>query len=195
MARSSEYKKNSNNRRVNFHRRVKTYLADQQKNVRKRYNNINNEYKPKNVFESEPRKGENLSQYASVDMLRAWALKHNITRNAICELLTILIALGMNWLPKDARTLLSTPTSSETAVVANGVMWYNGIENNLRRIFRSINTELTLKLNINIDGIPLFKAARKEFWPILVNLHGENLNCKFAQSVCSDVLIKSRVIS
>lgn len=103
--------------------------------------------------------------------LRLWALKHNITRNALSDLLKILIAFGMTWLPADSRTLLETPQNITTVNIANGQLWYNGIEKNLRRIFEKLNKNVTLLLNFNVDGIPIFKSAKKEFWPILANMH------------------------
>lgn len=52
--------------------------------------------------------------------LRKWAVKNNITRNALTELLKILISFGLTWLPSDSRTLLETPQSTQLVNVANG---------------------------------------------------------------------------
>lgn len=104
--------------------------------------------------------------------LRFWAIKHNITRNALCDLLKILISFGLTWLPSDARTLLHTPQRTSLINISNGQSWYNGIEKNLRRIFENLDRNMKLSLNFNVDGLPLFKSAKKEFWPILANIHG-----------------------
>lgn len=103
--------------------------------------------------------------------LHVWAVKHNITRNALTELLKILISFGLTWLPSDSRTLLQTPTSTQLVNVANGQLWYSGIEINLRRIFSETKTSLELMLNFNIDGLPIFDSTKNEFWPILANFH------------------------
>lgn len=103
--------------------------------------------------------------------LRVWAVKHNITRNALTELLKILISFGLTWLPSDSRTLLQTPRFTQLVNVANGQQWYNGIEKNIRQIFWEAKKDLQLVLNFNIDGLPIFDSAKKEFWPILGNIH------------------------
>lgn len=102
--------------------------------------------------------------------LRMWAIKHNITRNALCELLKILVYFGLTWLPLDARTLLETPKHVQLVNLSNGTVWYNSIEKCLREIFSKLDRNLVLKLNFNIDGIPLYDSSKKEFWPILANI-------------------------
>lgn len=37
-------------------------------------------------------------------------------------------------------------------------------------ILRYIEHSLTISININIDGIPLFKSSKLQFWPILFNI-------------------------
>lgn len=113
-------------------------------------------------------------QQLPVDMkFRLWAIKHNITRIAMSELLKILISIGLNYLPTDPRTLLETPQNIELKDLANGKVWYCGIANNLRRIFSTLNESINVSLNFNIDGIPLFNSAKHEFWPILANIHSK----------------------
>lgn len=112
------------------------------------------------------------SNKSSIEMLQEWAIVHNITKRAISDLLKILIALGLNWLPKDARTLLRSPINVEIKSIANGSYWHNGLAKNLMRIFHNLDRNLELALNLNIDGIPLHNSSKKEFWPILANFHG-----------------------
>lgn len=106
------------------------------------------------------------------DRLCSWSQRHNITQTALSDLLKILVSVGLNWLPTDARTLVRTPRNIQIDNVANGKMWYQGIETNLRRIFHNLSENLEIQLNFNIDGLPLFKSSRYEFWPILANIHG-----------------------
>lgn len=108
--------------------------------------------------------------------LRLWALKHNITRIAMGELLKILISIGLTYLPSDPRTLLETPTTIQLESLANGKFWYCGIRNNLRRIFNALKEDIIVALNFNIDGIPFFNSAKHEFWPILANIHSKRIN-------------------
>lgn len=78
-------------------------------------------------------------------------------------------------LPKCTKTLIGTTPAKykieeiQDADGSVGEFVYLGIEKNLRNI---INTELhinneIINLQINIDGIPLFKSAAKQFWSIL----------------------------
>lgn len=103
--------------------------------------------------------------------LRSWALEYNIRRRGLSALLKILISFGFSSLPKDSRTLLKTPRTVPIESVAGGQYWYNGISNCLRNIFAKLNSNITIKLNFNIDGLPLFKSSPVELWPILANIH------------------------
>lgn len=108
---------------------------------------------------------------SSTDKLRYWAINHNVTRRSVNELLKILKDIGLGWLPKDSRTMCRTPRSTIITEIAGGKYWYNGIENNLRSICSNIKFETTLKLNFNVDGIPLMKSSATQFWPILANIN------------------------
>lgn len=182
-------------KRVQFHRRWRSILErdNQSINVACRQNNKIDQEKLNH------QRDENETM-ASNECLRRWALKYNISKRAISELLTILISLGMNWLPKDSRTLLSTPRHVEMTNLTNGKLWYgfkyehlymsqvykkffynincfrryNGIEKNIRMIFANVNSNLKLNLCINMDGLPLFNSSRSQFWPILASFFGNN---------------------
>lgn len=117
-------KKNSRNvnqarNRMQFHRRWRSILNRENRsvNVERRPNeNIHQENLNQECHENK--------NMASNERLRRWALKYNISKRAVSELLTILISLGMNWLPKDSRTLLSTPRQVEMCNLTNGKLWY-----------------------------------------------------------------------
>lgn len=107
------------------------------------------------------------------DHLRMWVLSHNITRRSVNELLKILNSIGLKWLPMDSRTLCKTPRFTNVVAMDNGQYWYNGIGTNIRILFADVKSNLTLKLNVNVDGIPLMKSSTTQFWPILANIHSE----------------------
>lgn len=52
-----------------------------------------------------------------------------------------------------------------------GQFVYFGLEKGIRH---SVNVDLhenrKLQLQFNIDGVPLFKSAKKQFWPILCKI-------------------------
>ena len=115
--------------------------------------------------------------------LAEWSLKNNITHIALSELLKILQPLGCD-LPLDARTLLTTPRSTDTADSPKyfhyfGIYKYlkneirNGLSNFAFPMFKHDNySKDTRKLTITIstDGLPLSRSSKKCFWPILGKL-------------------------
>lgn len=121
MARAEKKSRNANQvrNRVKFHRRLRSILERENQ-----LTNVNC-HQNKNIDQEELKQERTENEtMASNERLRRWALKYNISKRAISELLTILISLGMNWLPKDSRTLLSTPRHVEMSNLTNGKLWY-----------------------------------------------------------------------
>lgn len=112
------------------------------------------------------------------DLLRTWALEYHLTQRAVSSLLKILKSFGMHFLPKDCRTLMRTPQMIQIENTAGGQLWYNGIRNAFGTIFSKLNSNLTIEMNINSDGLPLFKSSPIELWPILAIIKGK-LHTKF----------------
>lgn len=106
------------------------------------------------------------------DKLRSWVHEYHVRRNAVSALLKILIFFGMTSLPKDSRTLMKTPRTIKIDNLAGGQYWHNDLKLSLKRIFGKLHSDLSIKININFDGLPLFKSSPTTFWPILANIHG-----------------------
>lgn len=102
------------------------------------------------------------------DLLRSWALENNVAHTAINQLLDIMKKLDIKNLPKDARTLLSTPKANIIIEMGNGQYWYHGVAVHLKKM--QINNLEEIKIKVNIDGISPFKSSDKEFWPILFSV-------------------------
>jgi len=112
-----------------------------------------------------------------ITVLRKWAVKYSIKRNALSELLTIL-RQKFPELPKDARTFLPTADNAEMGMmksVSAGSYYHFGVENGIRSILEShdhdqwdCNGEVSVQ--INVDGLPLFKSTNGQFWPVLGKL-------------------------
>lgn len=106
------------------------------------------------------------------DKLTTWALEENITHSALNKLLQILKCHHPS-LPLDARTLLKTTRTEVMAVQekAGGTYHYFGIFQSMAstlQVYRSTLTSgMCLKLQVNVDGLPLFKSSSTQFWPIL----------------------------
>lgn len=156
--------KQKNKDRVRRSRNISRILRIQEFHTRQRVESTTNVDNLQQSGTSEPTLSAEMK-------IRKWAIKHNITRIAMYELLQILISIGLTYLPSDPRTLLKTPQNIPIIDQANGKVWYCGIQNNLRRIFNALNEDLDVSLNFNIDGIPLFNSAKHEFWPILANVY------------------------
>lgn len=103
--------------------------------------------------------------------LRKWAI-NNITLLALSELLKILIGNGHNSLPKDARTILKTPGRVEVSKMGSGQYWYGGMRKKLLEICRKQICPNVLELNFHIDGTPIYKSSKSEFWPVQCDLNG-----------------------
>lgn len=106
---------------------------------------------------------------SSASDLRGWALKHNITFSALGDLLEILNRHPNFDLPKDPRTLLCTPRSTTIEKVEPGEYvhfeWISSVEKLIQ-----VPTADYIKIQINIDGIPLYKSSTRQFWPILAKI-------------------------
>jgi len=103
--------------------------------------------------------------------LGKWVNQFNIPHNAVRDLLAKLRPYHST-LPKDPRTLLKTKTDYNIVNLAGGSYYHFGTENSILVELQS-NPELDIAavqnvtLQLNIDGLPLFKSSNAQFWPIL----------------------------
>lgn len=109
-------KKSQSRDRVYFHRRFKYILENENRSTNRTDDSLN-----QRISYQENQSNE---KTASTERLRQWALKYNISKRAVSDLLKTLISLGMIWLPKDSRTLLATPRYIEMNNLTNGKLWY-----------------------------------------------------------------------
>ncbi|KAJ8935705.1 hypothetical protein NQ314_012682 [Rhamnusium bicolor] len=103
------------------------------------------------------------------NQLRQWVSSHNITRNFVNELLAMLHP-RLPFLPLDCRTLMNTPRKTNIIKLNNNaIMSYFGIEGKLAAKLKHglKNNVNVILLQINIDGLPLFKSSSTEIYPIL----------------------------
>lgn len=168
-----------NRNRVRIHRGVQSILRNDRIDVNNQnssdINWVNNEHT--NVYEvvTFTHKIKKHSEKSLADKLRTWALECRVKHDHVSKLLKILKSCGMNFLPMDCRTLLSTPQSVQIEQKAGGKMWYGGVENGLRKIFPILTADKSIQLNINADGLPLYNGSSVEFWPLLANIRGKSI--------------------
>lgn len=102
--------------------------------------------------------------------LKEWAISTNTPLSHVSSLLSVLRKHCPNSnLPKDGRTLLSTPTHSEVVSKAGGGMHYFGVAKGvLGRISDHplLSEHHKLKLQINVDGLPLLYLGRLVVIPL-----------------------------
>ncbi|KAB0790363.1 hypothetical protein PPYR_15268 [Photinus pyralis] len=111
------------------------------------------------------------------DCLREIIVKHNVSHSFVNDLLHLLKMNGHPELPKDVRTLMCTPKNTSASIITLSGGRYvhlglaNGICNNIKQHFTTLPNEI--KLNINIDGLPISKSSTSQFWPILAAIYSE----------------------
>lgn len=117
------------------------------------------------ITESEGNIAENIS---FIEEIRNWIISYKISNRAANGLLSILKTHEkFNYLPVDCRTILKTPKSVNIVPVSVGFYWHNGLKNCLLNLFPDLKKKTSISLMINIDGLPLHKSSKIEFWPIL----------------------------
>lgn len=115
------------------------------------------------VYESD----SDIEELNLVDDLAQWAIQFNISHSALRSLLRLLRKCHPD-LPKDPRTVLQTCTAVSALTIAGGSYYHFGLVNWLINILDCKGVvDDTIKLQINIDGLPLCKSTSAQFWPIL----------------------------
>lgn len=83
-------------------------------------------------------------------------------------------------MPKDARTLLKTPKTVHVTEMGSGQFWYGGLKKKLMELCKKMkNGSDTLELTIHIDGTPIYKSSKAEFWPIQCSVKGIQMKAFF----------------
>ncbi|KAK3913337.1 Halomucin [Frankliniella fusca] len=106
------------------------------------------------------------------DFLQDWSL-WGVSASKVDDLLKGLKPI-FPILPKSRRTLLHTPAKANLEEMGEGLFWYKGIQANVVQRFTpatfQINNAITM--DVGIDALDLFKAAKVKFWAILGNFAG-----------------------
>lgn len=163
MYKSKKNSKVGNRRRAQIFRRVDLILKNESR--------VN--FSSAGCDKSGETKSIDKQQCESVpERIKNWAIEHRIQKRALNSLLKILISMGFKNICSDSRTLLRTPRSVPISQMGSGKFWYNGIAKCLNSIYSNVEEDTDVKLNVNIDGLPLFNSSKISFWPILGNVNG-----------------------
>lgn len=116
-------------------------------------------------YDNEDDKNEALST-----ALKNWSLEHNIKQSALRDFIKIINDRLPNVLPKDPRTLLQTTQDIPLTPLGQGQYWHHGLRQCLQSLFADLNESKSISINVNLDGLPIYKSSKDEFWPILFNI-------------------------
>ncbi|XP_053674054.1 uncharacterized protein LOC128724352 [Anopheles nili] len=113
------------------------------------------------------------------DCFRHLAVAHQLPRSVVNMMLAILRKkLDLNH-PKDARTLIGTPTrvSSQVVPIRRGDFWYGGLKSVLIKYVKpatvsniSAPEETQFSLDVSNDGLPWNKSGPTQLWSILMKV-------------------------
>ena len=114
--------------------------------------------------------GEEENNSTLAQDLAVWATEFPLPRDGLNGLLKLLRKQGHR-LPKDSRTLMQTPRTVQTFDRCGGQYKYYSIESGLLKLLEEnpsfVEKSDTIKLLVNIDGVPIFKSSGTQFWPVL----------------------------
>jgi len=75
-------------------------------------------------------------------------------------------------LPRDGRTLLSTPRKTDVSKMHPGKYWHNGFAKGLAKILKFSNSVSNdVEVTFSIDGLPISKSPARGIWPILCSAY------------------------
>ena len=105
--------------------------------------------------------------------IKEWAVECQIPMSSLSSLLQILRPYFPT-LPKDPRTLLRTKTKYDIVELGGGLYYHFGIESGILSRFvvhpEFVLDDMCVFVQVNIDGLPLFKSSNHQFWPILCRI-------------------------
>jgi len=101
--------------------------------------------------------------------IASWAIRHSITHSALNNLLITLSNFPqLKHLPKNARTLLKTPTTTIVKEIKGGIYHHFGINQEIEHMMKlKYKLPCTLELMVGIDGLPISKNPPSQLWPVL----------------------------
>ncbi|XP_065641459.1 uncharacterized protein LOC124806840 [Hydra vulgaris] len=101
--------------------------------------------------------------------LAQWSIEFNITEKALSSLLKVL-QNSFSELPNDPRTLRQTKSVMPVDTISGGHYYHFGVESGIKSSISNLiffNDLNCLSIQVNIDGLPLFRISKGQFWPIM----------------------------
>lgn len=132
---------------------------------------------PEEVEHDEELELDEKDEESEISQLRKWAIDCKVPHAHLDKLLGILSSRLLPNLPKSSKTFLSTSSAKYLIVPmvdsdgSEGEFVYFGKAGLIACIDPKEHDKEIIYLQINIDGIPLFKSSAKMFWPILCRVY------------------------
>ena len=96
------------------------------------------------------------------------AVKRRLGRNTLNEFLSVFRQYNIGNFPKDARTCLGSLRKVESVQICEGKYFHFGLSLGLNVTLKYIHLDTNnIRIQINVDGLPLSKSSSLCFWPIL----------------------------
>ena len=96
------------------------------------------------------------------------AVRRRLGRNTLNEFLSVFRKYDIGNFPKDARTCLRTLRKVQSVQICGGKYFHFGLSLGLNVTLKYIRLDTdSIKIQINVDGLPLSKSSSLCFWPIL----------------------------
>ena len=112
--------------------------------------------------------------------LASWSCRNNVSQIALSDLLKTIQPFVNTSIPLDARTLLKTPkTVLNILRIGEGSFYYFGLKESIIREIRKglidftypflaeLSLDNLISLSVGIDGLPLSRSSKSQFWPIM----------------------------
>lgn len=146
------------------------------------FNDSNN-----STSESDAEGAQASTDYTFMQGLAKWAVKSQISREYLNNLLCLLRKSGhFGFIPKDARTLLQTPKSVTAIRKCGGEYIYFGLKDRIVLAMSYSETDVykldTIIVDVNCDGVPIHSSTLTSFWPILCNISALEI-CPFVVGI------------
>lgn len=120
-----------------------------------------------NIFDSIDFSHSNYNSALPIkEKIKNWYIKFNPSRKSADYILNILKDENLD-VPVSCKSLVKNSEKIILRTVSPGQYWHYGIENQLKKISHIISEITEVIIDINIDGLPLFKSSNQTLWPIL----------------------------
>lgn len=113
------------------------------------------------------------------DKLCSWYLKHGLTRQCAQDLQITLNKENLNVSSLLRSTLTTKPIIEQ---VAGGSYMHIGLTTIIHKLSLVVKLPDSLNIDINIDGLPLYKGSRTQLW--LISVRCNNIKCISCRRFC-----------